>query len=91
MNLTNLGKYASVCDMPYTSQKITYHRGYGNIVVHEVRGDNSVVTNITKFNRIDPLQMPFGLHAPKPVAANGNYEMSNPETTIAWADKRFFE
>ena len=90
MNLPNLGKYASVCDLPYTSQKITYHRGYGNIVVHEVKGDNSVVTNITKYNRIDPLQMPFGMHAPKQVAGS-NYEMPNPETTIAWADKRFFE
>ena len=88
MDTPNLGKYASVCDLPYTTQKITYHRGYGNIVVHEVKGDNTVNTSITKFNRIDPLQMPFGIHSPK---KNGNYEMSNPETTIAWADKRFFE
>lgn len=88
MNTPNLGKYASVCDLPYTTQKITYHRGYGNIVVHEVKGDNSVSTNITKFNRIDPLQMPFGLHSPK---GTDNYEMPTPETTIAWADKRFFE
>ena len=90
MNTPNLGKYASVCDLPYTTQKITYHRGYGNIVVHEVRGDNSVSTKITKFNRIDPLQMPFGTHLPKP-SSSGNFEMSTPETTIAWADKRFFE
>jgi hypothetical protein len=95
MNIPNLGKYASVCDLPYTSQKITYHRGYGNIVVHEVRGDNSVNTTINKFNRIEPLQMPFGDHLPKnPAGANGvgaGYLMSNPETTIAWNDKRFFE
>jgi len=90
MNIPSLGKYASVCDLPYTTQKITYHRGYGNIVVHEVKGDNSVSTNISKYNRIDPLQMPFGMHAPKPISGS-NYEMPNPETTIAWADKRFFE
>jgi hypothetical protein len=53
-----------------------------------VRGDNSVSTAITKYNRIDPLQMPFGQHTPKPV--NG-YEMPNSETSIAWADKRFWE
>ena len=88
MNQPNLGKYASVSDLPYTTQKINYHRGYGNIVIHEVRGDNSVSTAITKYNRIDPLQMPFGEHGPKP--ANG-YQMPNPETSIAWADKRFWE
>jgi hypothetical protein len=90
MNIPNLGKYASVCDLPYTTQKITYWRGYGNIVVHEVKGDNSVSTSISKYNRIDPLQMPFGEHGPKPVEGS-NYTMPNSETTIAWADKRFFE
>ena len=90
MNVPNLGKYASVCDLPYTTQKINYHRGYGNIVIHEVRGDNSVSTSISKYNRIDPLQMPFGLHVPKQLP-NNNFQMTNPETTIAWADKRFWE
>ena len=90
MNTPNLGKYASVCDLPYTTQKINYNRGYGNIVIHEVKGDNSVTTNITKFNRIDPLQLPFATHLPSAIAGNA-YQMFNPETTIAWADKRFFE
>jgi hypothetical protein len=90
MNIANLGKYASVCDLPYTTQKINYNRGYGNIVIHEVKGDNSVTTNIIKYNRIDPLQMPFGTHVPS-VVAGGTYQMFSPETTIAWADKRFFE
>jgi hypothetical protein len=90
MNTPNLGKYASVCDLPYTTQKINYNRGYGNIVIHEVKGNNSVTTNITKYNRIDPLQMPFATHLPTPTNGNG-YQMFNPETTIAWADKRFFE
>jgi hypothetical protein len=89
MNIQNIGKYASVCDLPYTTQKINYHRGYGNIVIHDVRGDNSVTTNITKFNRIEPLQNPFGNSLPKPLEGN-NYQMTNPETTIAWADKAFF-
>ena len=93
MNTPNLGKYASVCDLPYTTQKINYNRGYGNIVIHEVKGDNTVTTNITKYNRIDPLQMPFANHLPTPNAGTGinNYQMFNPETTIAWADKRFYE
>ena len=90
MNIPNIGKYASVCDLPYTTQKLNYHRGYGNIVIHDVKGDNSVTTNITKFNRIDPLQMPFGEHGPNPVVGS-NYKMSNPETTIAWADKPFYK
>lgn len=90
MNTPNLGKYASVCDLPYTTQKITYHRGYGNILVHEVKGDNTVSTNITKFNRIEPLQMPFGNQLPPQIQGN-NYEMFNPQTSIAWADKRFYE
>jgi hypothetical protein len=90
MNSSSIGKYANVSDLPYTPQKINYHRGYGNIIVHEIKGDNSISTNITKFNRIDPLQMPFANHLPGQV--NGStYQMFNPETTIAWADKRFFE
>ena len=90
MNVANLGKYASVCDLPYTTQKITYHRGYGNIVVHEVKGDNTVSTSITRFNRIEPLQMPFGEHLP-PAVHGSNYTMFNPQMTNAWAEKRFFE
>jgi len=91
MNVQNIGKYASVCDLPYTTQKINYSRGYGNIVIHDVRGDNSVTTNITKFNRIDPLTMPFGEHLPQVANSNSNYKMSNTETTIAWSDKPFFK
>ena len=90
MNVQNIGKYASVCDLPYTTQKINYHRGYGNIVMHDVRGDNSVSTNITKFNRIEPLKTPFGEHVPKEIEGS-NYHMSNSETSIAWADKPFYK
>ena len=60
---------------------ITYHRGYGNIVVHNVRGDNSVSTTVTKYNRIEPLKGQFGVPL--------QHQLST-ETTIAWADKRFF-
>lgn len=90
MNVPNLGKYASVCDLPFTTQKITYHRGYGNIVVHDVKGDNTVSTTITRFNRIDPLQLPFGNHLP-PKVPDSTYEMTNPQMTLAWAEKRFFD
>ena len=82
MNSLNLGKYASVGDMPYTTQKITYHRGYGNIVVHNVRGDNTVSTTVTKYNRIEPLKGQFGVPL--------QHQLS-PEISIAWADKRLFE
>lgn len=77
----NTGKYASVGDLPFTGQKISYHRGYGNIVIHDIKNDNNISTNITKFNRIEPLTMPFGMHLPKNDNAN---EMLNPETTLAW-------
>jgi hypothetical protein len=88
MNVPNIGKYASVCDLPYTTQKINYNRGYGNIVIHDIKGDNSVNTTITKYNRIDPLHLPFGNALPKPIEGN-NYQMANTETTIAWNDKSF--
>jgi len=90
MNIQNIGKYASVGDLPFTPQKINYNRGYGNIIIHEVKGDNSITTNVVKYNRIDPLQMPFANHLPS-VVQGGTYQMFNPETTIAWADKRFNE
>jgi hypothetical protein len=90
MNIPNIGKYASVCDLPYTTQKLNYHRGYGNIVIHDVKGDNSVTTNITKFNRIDPLKLPFGEDYPKAVEGS-NYIMANSESTIAWADTSFYK
>lgn len=88
MNIPNLGKYASVGDLQFTPQKINYHRGYGNIVIHEVNGKNDVSTHISKFNRIEPLVGPFGEHLPPP-RVNDKYQMSNPETTIAWADRNF--
>ena len=81
MDSAILGKYASVCDMPYTTQKITYHRGYGNLVVHEVKGDNTVSTSITKTNRIEPLNVKFGAPLEHQIQT---------ETSIAWADKQFF-
>ena len=90
MNTANIGKYASVVDLPYTTQKINYNRGYGNIVIHEVKGDNTVSTNITKYNRIEPLQIPFANHLPGAIVGN-SYQMFNPETTIAWNDKLFNE
>ena len=88
MNTPNIGKYASVGDLPYTTQTINYNRGYGNIVIHEVKANNAISTNITKFNRIEPLSLPFGTHLPIAIT-NSKYEMFNPQTNIAWADKRF--
>lgn len=88
MNIPNLGKYACVGDLPFTVQKLNYHRGYGNIVVHDIDGKNNVTTHISKFNRIEPLNLPFGQHLP-PARGPNPYQMFNSETTIAWSDRRF--
>jgi hypothetical protein len=88
MNMPNLGKYASVGNLPFTTQKLNYHRGYGNIVVHDVDGKNNVTTHISKFNRIEPLTAPFGEHLP-PARGPNPYQMFNSETSIAWATNNF--
>ena len=61
--LNNNGKYASVSDMPYTGQKFTYHRGYGNLVVHQTLPEGKLNTSLSSYNRIQPLAN-FGSHLP---------------------------
>lgn len=90
MNIPNLGKYASVGDLKISPQKINYHRGYGNILVHTVASNNDVTTEVSKFNRIEPLKLPFGKHLP-PQRGIDKYQMFNSETTLAWTDKPFFQ
>lgn len=90
MNIPNLGKYASVGDLKIEPQRINYHRGYGNILVHTVAPNNDVATQVSKFNRIEPLKLPFGEHLPLQKSMDG-YQMFNPQTTLAWSNRSFFQ
>jgi hypothetical protein len=61
--IPNNGKYAAVDDLPYTGQKFTYHRGYGNLVVHQTLPAGQLETSIVQLNRIQPLAN-MGSHLP---------------------------
>jgi hypothetical protein len=78
----NTGQYASVESLPFTERKITYNRGFGNVVVVHDKPNNQVATTITPFNRIQPLTGKFGDHAPR--TADPEFRLLNPQTNIAW-------
>ena len=78
----NFGQYASVEDIPFTERKITYNRGFGNIVVVEDKPNNQISTNISPFNRLQPLDGDFGDHSPR--TADPEFKILNPQTNIAW-------
>lgn len=80
-DIENLGNYASVTDLPFTERKISYNRGYGNVVMIKENKDK-IVTSAVPFNRLQPLLMPFGNHAPS--TADPKFTMLNPQTNIAW-------
>lgn len=86
MDIPNLGQFASVEDMPFTERKITYNRGYGNIVVISEKDDKKVTTTATAFNRLQPLTTPFGNHAP--ATADKEFKMLNSQTNIAWTNNQ---
>jgi len=83
MDTPSLGNYASVEDLPYTERKMTFNRGYGNIVVVTEGSDNKVNTKSVPYNRLQPLVAPFGDHAP--VTADPEFKLVNPQTNLAWA------
>ena len=56
----NIGNLASVEGLPFTERKITYNRGFGNVVVVHDKPNNEVATTITPFNRLQPLPGKFG-------------------------------
>lgn len=78
----NIGNLASVEDLPFTERKITYNRGFGNVVVVHDKPNNEVATTITPFNRLQPLQGKFGDHSPR--TADPEFRLLNPQTNIAW-------
>jgi hypothetical protein len=78
----NVGNLASVEGLPFTERKITYNRGFGNIVVVHDKPNNDVATTITPFNRLQPLTGKFGDHAPR--TADPEFRLLNPQTNIAW-------
>ena len=81
MDTPNIGPYASVVGMEQSTRRISYKRGYGNIVTTTFQADK-VNTRATPFNRIPPLCGQFGQHAP--LTADHGFIMLNPQTTIAW-------
>jgi hypothetical protein len=81
MELSNLGPYASVLDMEQTPRRITYRRGYGNIVSNTLEGKN-LTTRTTPYNRLQPASGKFGDHNPE--TADAYFKMLNPQTNLAW-------
>ena len=81
MDNPNIGQYASVVGLEQTPKRITYKRGYGNIVTTTISA-NKLDSTATPFNRIQPLCGQFGNHLP--LTADPGYIMTNPQTTIAW-------
>lgn len=83
MDTPSLGNYASVEDLPYTERKMTFNRGYGNIVVVTEDSEKKVKTKTVPYNRLQPLVGPFGDHAPP--TADSEFKLVNPQTNLAWA------
>jgi hypothetical protein len=82
MDIPNIGPYASVVGAEITPKRLVYHRGYGNIVSTLV-GDNRLATQVTAYNRLQPLSGDgYGQHLP--VTADPGTLMLNPQSTIAW-------
>ena len=82
MDTPSLGKYACVSDLPFSEKKITYNRGFGNVVTIIQKSNGKIETTSTPFNRIQPLMQPFGNHEPKTAA--DEFKILNPQTDIAW-------
>ena len=85
----NIGNLASVEGLPFTERKMTYNRGFGNVVVIHDKPNNEVATTITPFNRLQPLPGKFGDHAPR--TADPEFRLLNPQTNIAWDNNPKFQ
>jgi len=81
MEQPNLGPYASVVGMQQSARRITYRRGYGNVVSTTLMTDK-LNSKTTPYNRIQPASGKFGDHAP--VTADPYFKMLNPQTNLAW-------
>ena len=82
MDTPMLGEYASVEGLPHTERKMTYTRGFGNIIILTEQSDGKVSTKSTPYNRLQPLTGPYGEHNPAGVAPE--LAKLNPQHTLAW-------
>lgn len=71
----------SAAKIPSTSYKFFNIRGYGNIHAYTINDSKLSVTS-KPYNKLEPLQAPFGSHLPK--KAEQKYLDANPQITIAW-------
>jgi hypothetical protein len=81
MDIPNIGPYASVVGQDITPRRLVYRRGYGNVVATLV-GNNQLATQVSPYNRIQPLSGEFGNHLP--MTGDRSFTMFNPQTNIAW-------
>lgn len=81
MEQPNLGPHASVVGMQQTARRITYRRGYGNVVSTTLIADK-LNSKTTPYNRIQPSSGKFGVH--EPITADPYFKMLNPQTNLAW-------
>ena len=81
MDLQNLGNYASALDLQQTPRRITYRRGFGNVVSSTLM-NGDISSKATPYNRLQPASGPFGDH--NPLTADTYFKMLNPQTNIAW-------
>lgn len=81
MEISNLGPYASVAGMEQTPRRLTFRRGYGNVVSTTLAG-NEIKSKATPYNRLQPASGTFGEH--NPVTADPVFKMLNPQTNLAW-------
>ena len=68
--------------MPYTVRKMTYNRGYGNVVVLTESANNKVTTKSVPYNRLQPLTGPFGDHSP--TTADADFRVLTQQSNLAW-------
>lgn len=81
MEISNVGKYASVEDLENTPRRLTFRRGYGNIV-STTFVNNEIKSKATPYNRLQPVNGNFGNHNPE--TADPVFKMLNPQTKLAW-------
>ena len=85
MDCPNIGNYCSVEGDNFAAKKLVYRRGYGNILTSVIT-KNNVKSEISDFNRLQPLTAPFGTHLPP--TSDPVFVLKNPETVIGWDRKQ---
>ena len=85
MDLPNLGPYVSVVGEAQSPRRLVYRRGYGNVVATLV-GQYKIGTDVSQYNRLQPLSGEFGKH--NPVTADTGFVQYDSQSTIAWDTKQ---